>query len=271
MKPANAVVCFSGLLAGALSARPVPHDPYLEVASIEVGSKASRVSVVTDAGSHHFAQRTNSTSQTSQCPKLAKKDQTQGGIIAALAKCLSPFTVQKSSLATKSAIVDFTESGFMDLNAALYAGTPNEEQCTRAWAILQELKAFDPAEADLVVWRGTNGPYMGDKRSGDEVTWAGFASTSLSKDVSCNRAKRKFNSAGEPHELYQITLKNRQGRNVESVSSNSHEREVLLPPGSAFQIRSKSDCDASVCAGEVQVICYVLEEVGGQFWEDLNA
>jgi hypothetical protein len=269
MKPACAVVCFSVLLAGALSARPVPHDPHLEVASIEVGSKAQKVSVITDAGSHHFAHRTKGTSQTSQCPKATKKDPgLVESILAALSKCLSPGTVQKSS---KSAVVDFTESGFLDLNTALYAGTPNEEQCTRAWAILEELKAFDPAGANTVVWRGTNGPYMGSKTAGDEVMWKGFASTSLSKDVSCQRARRKFMSAGEPHELYQITLKSGQGRNVESVSSNAHEREVLLPPGSAFKITSKSECDPSVCAGEVQVICYVLEEVDGQFWVDLNA
>jgi len=271
MRPACTVVCVSLLLAGALSARPPPHDSHLEIASIEVGSKSQRVSAITDAASHHFAHRTNDTSKTSQCPQVTKKKAgLVEGIIAALAQCLSPATAKKSP--GKSELVDFTQSGFMDLNTALYAGTPDEEQCTRAWSILEELKSFAPAEADQVVWRGTNGPYMGQLTSGDTVLWKGFASTSLSKDVSCGRAKRKFNSAGEPHELYQITLKSGQGRNVESVSSNAHEREVLLPPGSAFKIKSApTECDPSVCAGEVKVICYELEEVDGQFWVDLNA
>lgn len=267
---AYTVVCASLLLASALSARPPPHDPHLETANIEVGSKSQRVSVITDAVSHHVTQRTNDTLKTSQCPKAVEKGPgVVESIVAALSNCLSPATAQKSG---KSELVDFTESGFLDLNTMLYAGTPSEEQCTRAWSILEELKAFPSAEEGQVVWRGTNGPYMGQKKSGDEVLWKGFASTSLSREVSCQRAGRKFMSTGEPHELYRITLKTRQGRNVVSVSSNAQEEEVLLPPGSAFKITSgPSECAPSVCAGEVTMICYELEEVDGQFWEDLNA
>jgi ADP-ribosyltransferase exoenzyme len=129
-----------------------------------------------------------------------------------------------------SAVADYTGLGHEDLNSALRNGTMDASQQARVEALNQALGKLPPHSG--LVFRGTGLPpeVLAQYQPGAVVTEDAFVSTSVDPAVARSPA-----FAGN----VEFRIVSETGRYISSLSSISHEQEVLFPSGLQFYVISR--------------------------------
>jgi NAD:arginine ADP-ribosyltransferase len=130
-----------------------------------------------------------------------------------------------------SALADYTGLGHEDLNDALRTNTVDASQQARGEALNQALEKLPPHSG--LVFRGTDLPpeVLAQYQPGAVVTEDAFVSASVDPAVARSPA-----FAGN----VEFWIVSETGRDISSLSSISHEQEVLFPSGMQFYVITRT-------------------------------
>jgi hypothetical protein len=158
----------------------------------------------------------------------------------------------------KESIVAYSQAAYREVNPALRADRGKE--CLRLAATIGKALERLPRARGVEVWRGTT--MFADPAAfapGQCLVDRGFLSSSLSREIAMEWATK------EPSGLLWHWVA-RTGRDISAFAQQPREREILFPPRTALQVRSRRPLD-----GASDVTLLELDEVRAENCEERGA
>jgi hypothetical protein len=131
----------------------------------------------------------------------------------------------------KKAIVDYSKTGYVDLNNALWAGSKDPKVVSQAALLASALDKMPQVSGTL--YRGIQGgikevsKILAESPEGAEVTWLGFTSTTTDED---------YADYHRDHSGIMVYIHDGKGADISGVSDKPNESEVLIKHGTRFKV-----------------------------------